>query len=319
VLAVNAATITDNYWVKPHGDKSLRYEDVRFKTNMFDNLALTGDVNSFDQPPSRTPELTNTGSFEKCWRMEDGEWQIYKSGRPEELFSELLAFRLGKLLGFSMAEYEASDAYIKSRDFTSNASVDFEPAIGLIGDESDYIKIYETLRPLGEDIAKQYVQMCYFDGLIYNMDRHENNFGILRDPSTGKVLSLAPLYDHNIALIARGYPNHAPNDRLVSDFSELVRHIGTPFEVREMTVRELLCEARAIPFEPRAAGDITDPKDFTARYLISRQEAIGKQSMGLVKQKRHKPPIAERIHSAECAHHRGPSDMPQHSKRCAGR
>ena len=30
VLAVNAATITDNYWVKPLDDEALRYDDVPF-------------------------------------------------------------------------------------------------------------------------------------------------------------------------------------------------------------------------------------------------------------------------------------------------
>jgi hypothetical protein len=282
VLAVNAATITDNYWVKPLVDEATRYEDVRFKVNLFDNLALTGNVNSFDQPPSRTPELTNTGSFEKCWRFEDGGWLMYKAGKPEELFSELLAFRLGRLLGFPMAEYEAADGFIKSRDFTKNAAVDFEPAAGIIGDESDYIKIYKALLPFGDGIAEQYVRMCYLDGLIYNMDRHENNFGVLRDSDTGAVLSLAPFYDHNIALIARGYPNRAPGDRLIGDFAELVLHIGKPFTVRKLTEQEIRNEATAISFDPPMADTVPNPREFTARYLVARQDALVDQCGGLL-------------------------------------
>ena len=39
VLAVNAVTITDNYWFKETGS-DLTWEDVRFKENFFDKLAL---------------------------------------------------------------------------------------------------------------------------------------------------------------------------------------------------------------------------------------------------------------------------------------
>lgn len=42
VLAVNAVTITDNYWFQEERSP-LTWEDVRFKENLFDNLALRGD------------------------------------------------------------------------------------------------------------------------------------------------------------------------------------------------------------------------------------------------------------------------------------
>ncbi|MDR1531751.1 MAG: hypothetical protein LBS62_06150 [Clostridiales bacterium] len=288
VLAVNAATITDNYWVKPfcppaHPEQAhLKYEDIRFKMNLFDNLALTGDVNSFDQPPSRTPELTNTGSFEKCWRLENGEWWMFKAGKPEELFSELLAFKIGGLLGFPMAEYQPAGAFIKTADFTGNARVDFEPAIGIIGDESDYIRIYKALCDIKESIAAQYALMCYLDGLIYNMDRHENNFGVLRNSDTGEILSLAPFYDHNISLISRGYPSHTPRDLLITDFAELMRYIGKPLHVRKLTEPELAAIIESIVFEPAASELVPAPREFAARLVISRQEALIEQAGGLV-------------------------------------
>lgn len=64
-LAVNAATVTDRYWFRPAGSAAV-YEDIRFKENYFSELALRGDPDSFSNRPSRTPELTNIGSFEKC-------------------------------------------------------------------------------------------------------------------------------------------------------------------------------------------------------------------------------------------------------------
>ena len=42
-LAVNAATVTDRYWFKPEG-ATVTYDDIRFKENYFDTLALRGDI-----------------------------------------------------------------------------------------------------------------------------------------------------------------------------------------------------------------------------------------------------------------------------------
>jgi hypothetical protein len=276
VLSVNAATITDNYWVKPAEDVGLRYDDVRFRTNLFDRLALTGDVNAFDQPPSRTPELTNIGSFEKCWRRRDGLWWMIKAGKPEELFSELLAYRIGALLSFPMAFYEAAGAYIQSRDFTDDARVDFEPAVGIIGDESDYVKIYDALKAIDGNIAAQYVRMCYFDGLIFNMDRHEYNFGVLRDSDTGEILSLSPFFDHNIALVSRGYPSNrtAQNDRLIGDFAELVRKRDLSFCAAELSEAQIDAAVQDIPFELPATETVRDPNRFVVEYLCNRQARL---------------------------------------------
>jgi len=44
VLSVNAATVTDTYWMKDSGS-SLIWEDVRFKKDYFSTLALNSDNN----------------------------------------------------------------------------------------------------------------------------------------------------------------------------------------------------------------------------------------------------------------------------------
>ena len=119
-LAVNAATVTDRYWFKPNGSAAV-YEDIRFKENYFAELALRGDPDSFSRKPSRTPELTNTGSFEKCWKLIDGEWWMYKSGNKEEYFSELFICKLCEKLGLPTAHYELDGRYIRSKDFTNGA------------------------------------------------------------------------------------------------------------------------------------------------------------------------------------------------------
>ena len=226
VLVVNAVTITDSYWVREDGS-DLSYDDVRFQVNMFDNLALRGDFDSLSQPPSRTPELTNIGSYEKCWRLENGEWWLWKTANPNELFSELFISYLGTALGFSMAEYKRDGEYIKSRDFTHGAKLNFEPAYSLMQDNEDYAANYKTFQGISQAVADQYIEILILDTLCLNADRHTQNYGVLRDPATGKVVSMAPNFDNNIALISRGYASSARQDDLmVRLFNELEESTG---------------------------------------------------------------------------------------------
>ncbi len=272
-LAVNAATVTDRYWFKPEGSTAV-YEDIRFKENYFAELALRGDPDSFSRKPSRTPELTNTGSFEKCWKLIDGKWWMYKSGNAEELFSELFICRLGEKLGLPMAHYEMDGQYIRSEDFTDGAKVNFEPIKALVDDDEDYANCFEVLNALSPALARQYLVLIWMDSVCYNMDRHTENFGFLRDVKTGKILSLAPNYDNNIALIAKGYPSDVSrkSDGLIRFFREFVMSCTEAHELyRQMKLPEITAEMidecmDDIPIEAN--------RDFIRSFILNGQERI---------------------------------------------
>ena len=226
VIHVNGATITDNYWIREIGS-NLTYDDVKFSDDYFSNLALKGNYDSFNRAAnskrSKTPELTNVGSFEKCWKIRDGKWWMYKKASHQEMFSELFVCELGKELGMNMATYERGDGYIKSLDFTDAASVNFEPASTFMGDNEDYIDVVKALEKLCPHAITDYVKMIFLDTICANPDRHTNNFGLLRDVKTGELIGLAPNYDNNMALIARGYPSKTGNkDILITMFNELM-------------------------------------------------------------------------------------------------
>lgn len=227
VAHVNAATITDNYWIRDIGSE-LTYDDVKFSDDYFSNLALKGNYDSFSRAASsnksRTPELTNTGSFEKCWKLCNGKWWMYKRANHSEMFSELFVYELGVALGFNMAVYERGDGYIKSLDFTDSASVNFEPASTFMGDNEDYIDVVKTLKNICSEVIPDYIRLIFMDTIVANPDRHTNNFGLLRDTETGKIIGFAPNYDNNMALIARGYPSKpGSKDLLITLFNELLQ------------------------------------------------------------------------------------------------
>ncbi|MBQ9921845.1 MAG: hypothetical protein IJO52_06640, partial [Clostridia bacterium] len=226
VIHVNGATITDNYWIRPIGS-DLTYDDVKFTDDYFSGLALKGDYDSFNRAAgskrSKTPELTNVGSFEKCWKLRDGKWWMYKKATHNEMFSELFIYVLGCAHGMNMAVYARGVGCIKSLDFTDGASVNFEPASSFMGDNEDYPDVVAALEKLCPQAIPDYIRLIFMDTVCANPDRHTNNFGLLRDAATGKLLGLAPNYDNNMALISRGYPTKATSaDLLISLFNELL-------------------------------------------------------------------------------------------------
>lgn len=227
VVHVNGATITDNYWIKPL-DSELTYNDVKFSDDYFARLALKGTYDSFNKAANskhtRTPELTNIGSYEKCWRLIDGRWWMHKSANHDEMFSELFVCKLGQALGMNMAEYERGDKCVKSLDFTDGASVNFEPAASFMGDNEDYEDVANELKEICPKAIPDFVKMIFLDTIVANPDRHTQNFGLLRDTKTGKLLGLAPIFDHNMALISRGYPKQpTQNDLLIKLFNEFIK------------------------------------------------------------------------------------------------
>lgn len=249
VIHVNGATITDNYWIRPL-DSELKYDDVRFSDDYFAHLALKGSYDSFNRAAnskhSRTPELTNTGSFEKCWRLIDGKWWMYKTATHDEMFSELFISRFGAALGINMAVYERGDKCVKTLDFTGG-KYNFEPATSFMDDNDDYEDVISKLQELCPQAIPDYVRMVFLDTIVANPDRHTANFGLLRDTDTGELLGLAPVFDHNMALISRGYPK-APkkSDLLLRLFNELIEHHPQYKEylpeVNEEVIREVIAD-----------------------------------------------------------------------------
>ena len=145
----------------------------------------------------------------------------------------------------NMAYYEKGDKCVKSLDFTDSAKVIFEPALSFMGDEEDYIKVIEKLKEICPKAIPDYIKMVFLDTITANPDRHTGNFGLMRDAKSGELLGLAPNFDSNMALIARGYPKaKSANDLLITLFNELMEKYPEYKEyvpkVTEQTVKKVI-------------------------------------------------------------------------------
>lgn len=193
------ATITDNYWFKAKGSK-LKYKDIAFEFDYYSDLVLKGDVAYIPKYPKYSPQLTLTGSYEKCWKLIDGSWYLYKQGNDNEIFSELVCSKIADLLGIPTAEYEYDDGFIRTRNIAEEYNL--EPVSSIAGEDDSFGNVFNAIYEISDKIAVEYLRLILFDFIVYNVDRHNENCGLFRDKQSGKIIGLAPNYDNNIALLS---------------------------------------------------------------------------------------------------------------------
>lgn len=220
-LYAYGASITDNYWFKVSGSK-LRYKDIAFQYDYYNDIALKGEILLYPKSPKHSPQLTLTGSYEKCWKRDDEIWWLYKRGSEDEIFSELFCTKLAKVLRIPTAVYEQDGDYIRTRNFAEASN--FEPMTSIAGDDDSYENVFQALLNISPKLARQYLRLIWFDALVNNVDRHNENCGIMRDKKTGQILSLAPNFDNNLALISRSRTLNldAAKDGFIKQFLKFV-------------------------------------------------------------------------------------------------
>ncbi len=199
VIKARAISITDGYWLRWENEK-ITYAEIRSKlSDGLNTVALYGNVENIEfKDVNISPELTNIGSFEKCWKLIDGKWSMIKKGAYKENFAEVLISNISTYLGFSAVKYTPLEdgELVMCKDFTNNAEIDFEPMYSFVKDYweiDDSIKIIEELGYIND-----FLDITFMDALCYNIDRHTFNFGILR--KNGEPIGLAPNFDNNLGL-----------------------------------------------------------------------------------------------------------------------
>lgn len=214
-------------------------------TDMLWNISLRGQgFNDLLNPVEYTTELTNTGSFDKCWRKHNDVWVNVKHGTVLQSESEVAVARLGRLLKFNTVWYQFAEnwfddvlghEYVVSENFT-DVGYDFEPIAYLVGEDIDLRKTVRMFKLLQDkeylwgvtatDLFEQLFDILVLDAIAVNPDRHTFNYGVLRDMSTGDVVGLAPNYDNNLALFAQCVKSRLTRfmiDVLFEDLSKLLK------------------------------------------------------------------------------------------------
>ena len=218
-------SLSDQYWLKPYNTK-INYDDINFFDNDFDYsefLEASLSKNSktiMSENSLKTPNNTTDGMLKKAWIIENGTRYLLKGGYKNELlqpFNEVLASEICKRLGFNHVTY-ALDTYkdtvvsicpcFITKDTELITCYQIRNDMKRNDNIKDYEEYIKVLEEHGISDARIKMENMYIiDYLIMNEDRHLNNFGIIRDVNTLKLLDVAPIFDNGQSLNIAYYDN----------------------------------------------------------------------------------------------------------------
>lgn len=209
-----AVSLTDCYWYKEN-NSPLTWADVNYHDNGF-TTDLANIIYCTDSTPViqfKSPDYTTDGILPKAWCSMDGVPVLIKRGNlgretgKKNLLSanEVVAYRIAKKMEINHVPYfpvsieGTGEVVCGCPCFIKNADIEFVNALQIAKDNQAYTKeLYQHFAKAGmqQDINK----MLLLDHIIHNTDRHEKNFGILRNADTMETIGMAPLFDSGSCL-----------------------------------------------------------------------------------------------------------------------
>ncbi|MCL2747724.1 MAG: hypothetical protein FWE59_03610 [Oscillospiraceae bacterium] len=210
-------SLNDTYWVQAE-DEGLQFRGINLYDNPFDEalgwIAFTGLPSNISRNLS-SPEFTTDGMLPKYWqRLSAGNIILCKGGTEGysnaglEPFAEVMAYLIAKRIGVNTIPYHLERRNDKpvsvSKLFTTKETglltanhylVEAFPGYSFISLDMALTQMKKDF----DDLAPFY-DMCFFDYIIENGDRHLNNWGFSVDNATQTITGFATLWDNGAAL-----------------------------------------------------------------------------------------------------------------------
>ena len=208
-------SLSDQYWIKEKGS-SLEWAEINFFTNDFSRDIgdiLFGGHSSSAKIDLMSPDNTSDGWLKKKWAILDGRRCLMKAGSgaiQQEPYNEVLASAVMERLGIPHVTYtltvQEDYPYSVCEDFIT-PETELIPAWYIMQTvkRPNHVSVYQhymdCCEALGIPGVREAVdRMIVLDYLIVNEDRHQNNFGVVRNAETLEYLGAAPIYDSGTSL-----------------------------------------------------------------------------------------------------------------------
>ena len=199
----------------------------------------------------------------------------FKFNTSDLLIRATLLSKLGAKLiifPFFLSLNKQEDRFIKTLNFADKYN--FEPISSIASDDDSFENVFNSIVEINDEIAKQYLLLVWFDCLVNNVDRHNENCGLLRDKKNGKIISLAPNFDNNVALISRSevLNLNAKDDGLIKMFAKFIKNNKTAYELyREIKLPKL---TKQIIHDCFKQIDIKKDKELIMSFLLNRYKEL---------------------------------------------
>lgn len=210
-LRCRAVSVGDSYWVKKDGEDIL-WEDVNVRKNKLSSIievALGGQFPSLTTNPEH-PDLTTDGLFRKSWVRKGDKLFLVKSDRTKEFINTKMEILASEILdcfeNVNHVIYWGEERCLPELLYLCVCE-------NYCGEDLSTVhasEVMEYCNVLGINFKQwalksfgwQFANIAVLDYILLNTDRHTENYGFYFDNSTGEIVKLLPMYDHNLSLIA---------------------------------------------------------------------------------------------------------------------
>lgn len=209
-------SLSDQYWIKPQ-NQDISWEMVNFFDNEFSEDigdVLWGKQLNKDDVNYHSPDNTSDGCLKKRWKIVNGKRCLLKSGSTpfmqqpfNEVIASIIMYRLNiPHVPYSVIFDEDGQPYSICEDFiTGNTELVSAWRVMQANKKRSDVSVYQHYINCCElyginNIVHAIDQMIVVDYIIANEDRHQNNFGLVRDANTLEWLYPAPIYDSGSSL-----------------------------------------------------------------------------------------------------------------------
>lgn len=208
-------SLSDQYWIKPQGS-DLSWSEVNFFEHSFSEDigdALLGKSRKADGFDFHSPDNTSDGFLKKRWKIVNGKRCLLKSGSApfmQQPFNEVIATKLAERLEIPHVAYDllwdGDEPYSVCEDFiTPDTELVSAWRIMQTVKKRNDISVYQHYLDCCEaagvsGIVHAVDQMIVLDYILANEDRHQNNFGLVRDANTLRWIGAAPIFDSGSSL-----------------------------------------------------------------------------------------------------------------------
>ena len=216
-------SLNDSYWITDLNFNGKFTDYNLFKNSFYKALSLIAYTGHGSVKPngfSSSPEFTTNGMLRKGWRKINGTVKLYKGGSSgaantgNEPYSEFYAAQIAATMGLNHVPYTLSKwkgCLCCVCELFTDINHSFVPMWRFCKTTS-IKEIAKYLQNMGEDYFNAFSDMMIFDALIYNTDRHLNNFGLMVDNMTNRPYAFAPIFDNGLSLF---------NFAMADDFADL--------------------------------------------------------------------------------------------------
>ncbi len=215
LLRCYGLSLSDQYWIKPING-NLEWSKINFFENGFSEDVgdvLLGKGEKKGHFDFSSPDNTSDGCLKKRWKIVDGKRCLFKAGSNpfmQQPFNEVIASKIAARLDIPHVDYniiwDDGVPYSVCEDFIDvNTELVSAWRIMQMTKKDNSTSIYkhyiDCCEALGlKDIVKAVDRMIVLDYIIANEDRHQNNFGLIRNAVTLEWIAAAPIFDSGSSL-----------------------------------------------------------------------------------------------------------------------